>query len=309
MVVQNLKQRTLGNSISAVGVGLHTGKRITITLNPAPINSGIHFCRTDVGPSVTIPASPERVGDTRLSTTLEKDGLQISTVEHLMAAFAGLGIDNARIDVDGPEIPIMDGSAGPFVFLIESAGICDQAAPREFIRILDTITVHDGDKWAKLEPADAFSIDFSIDFDHPVLRKSGQKVSFSYEDGSFIKDVSRARTFGFVRDVEQLQSQGLAIGGGLDNAIVLDDNRILNEDKLRYCNEFVKHKVLDALGDLYLLGHPIIGAFSAHKSGHALNNSLIRKLLNNNDNWERISLSEDGVLPDTSGKAGVALAR
>ena len=298
MVVQSIQQRTLGNSISAVGVGLHTGKRMTITLNPAPVDAGISFRRTDLDENPVIPANPERVGDTRLSTTLEKNGVRISTVEHLMAAFAGLGIDNALVDVDGPEIPIMDGSAGPFVFLIESAGIREQGTPREYIRILETIELVDGDKWARLEPADTYNISFSIDFDHPVLRQSEQTVSFSFESGSFVKDVSRARTFGFVHDVEQLQTQGLILGGGLENAIVLDDNQILNEDKLRYCNEFVKHKVLDALGDLYLLGHPIIGAFSAHKSGHALNNRLIRALLESNESWERVTLDEEMRSPE-----------
>jgi UDP-3-O-[3-hydroxymyristoyl] N-acetylglucosamine deacetylase len=298
MVVQSIQQRTLGNSISAVGVGLHTGKRMTITLNPAPVDAGISFRRTDLDGNPVIPANPERVGDTRLSTTLEKEGVRVSTVEHLMAAFAGLGIDNALVDVDGPEIPIMDGSAGPFVFLIESAGIREQGTPREYIRILETIELVDGDKWARLEPADTYNISFSIDFDHPVLRQSEQTVSFSFESGSFVKDVSRARTFGFVHDVEQLQTQGLVLGGGLENAIVLDDNQILNEDKLRYCNEFVKHKVLDALGDLYLLGRPIIGAFSAHKSGHALNNRLIRALLESNESWERVTLDEEARSPE-----------
>jgi len=298
MVVQSIQQRTLGNSISAIGVGLHTGKRMTITLNPAPVDAGISFRRSDLDGNPVIPANPEKVGDTRLSTTLENDGVRVSTVEHLMAAFAGLGIDNALVDVDGPEIPIMDGSAGPFVFLIESAGIKEQGAPREYIRILETIELVDGDKWARLEPADTYNISFSIDFDHPVLRQSEQTVSFSFESGSFVKDVSRARTFGFVHDVEQLQTQGLVLGGGLENAIVLDDNQILNEDKLRYCNEFVKHKVLDALGDLYLLGHPIIGAFSAHKSGHALNNRLIRALLESNESWERVTLDEDTRSPE-----------
>ncbi|MBE9515729.1 MAG: UDP-3-O-acyl-N-acetylglucosamine deacetylase [Proteobacteria bacterium] len=292
MVVQSIQQRTLGNSISAVGVGLHTGKRMTITLNPAPVNAGISFRRIDLDGKPVIFASPERVGDTRLSTTLEKEGVRISTVEHLMAAFAGLGIDNALVDVDGPEIPIMDGSAGPFVFLIESAGIKEQGVAREYIRILKSIELVDGDKWARLEPADSYNISFSIDFDHPVLRQSDQAVSFCFEKGSFVKDVSRARTFGFVHDVAQLQAQGLALGGGMDNAIVLDDDRILNEDKLRYYNEFVKHKVLDALGDLYLLGHPLIGAFSAHKSGHALNNRLILALLESSDSWERVTLDE-----------------
>lgn len=306
MVVQRIQQRTLGNSISAVGVGLHTGKRMTITLNPAPVDAGISFRRTDLDGNPVIPAHPVRVGDTRLSTTLEKDGVRVSTVEHLMAAFAGLGIDNAQVDVDGPEIPIMDGSAGPFVFLIESAGIKQQGSPREYIRILKTIKLVDGDKWARLEPADTYNISFSIDFDHPVLRQSEQTVSFSFDSGSFVKDVSRARTFGFVHDVEQLQTQGLVLGGGLQNAIVLDDDRILNEDKLRYCNEFVKHKVLDALGDLYLLGHPIIGAFSAHKSGHALNNRLIRALLENSESWERVTLDEEVEAPEIQPGAAYA---
>lgn len=297
-------QHTLGNTISATGIGLHTGQRVGITLNPAPAGFGIQFARVDLNPVVRISAGPENVGDTRLSTVLEKDGVQISTVEHLMAALAGLGIDNVQVDVDGPEVPIMDGSASPFVFLIESAGIVAQNCPREFIRILKPVEVRDGDKWARLEPADTFNIEFSIDFQHPVLRQSGQTVTFNFGTNSFIRDVSRARTFGFVRDVQALRAQGLILGGGLENAIVLDDKGILNEDKLRYCNEFVKHKVLDAFGDLYLLGRPIIGAFRAHKSGHSLNNRLIRKLLETS-NWERITRVENSEEKDpVSASAG-----
>ncbi|MDH5631951.1 MAG: UDP-3-O-acyl-N-acetylglucosamine deacetylase [Gammaproteobacteria bacterium] len=299
-------QHTLGNSISATGIGLHTGQRVGITLRPAPEGFGIQFSRVDLNPVVQISARPENVGDTRLSTVLEKDGVQISTVEHLMAALAGLGIDNVRVDVDGPEVPIMDGSASPFVFLIESAGIVAQNFPREFIRILKPVEVRDGDKWARLEPADTFNIEFSIDFQHPVLRQSGQTVTFNFGTNSFIRDVSRARTFGFVRDVEALRAQGLILGGGLENAIVLDDKGILNEDKLRYFNEFVKHKVLDAFGDLYLLGRPIIGAFRAHKSGHSLNNRLIRTLLETS-NWERITRIENSVESDPISASAGAL--
>jgi len=287
-----IKQRTLKNAIRATGVGLHTGEKVYLTLRPAPLNSGIVFRRVDMAQPVEIKADPLNVTDTRMSTTLEKDGVKISTVEHLMAAFAGLGIDNAYVDVTAPEVPIMDGSAGPFVFLLQSAGIDEQAGAKQFIRINRPLRLDDGDKWVSLEPWDGFKVSFSIDFDHPSLRKSTQTACVDFSTTSFVKEVSRARTFGFMRDLEMLRAAGLARGGGLDNAIVMDNYRVLNEDGLRYEDEFVKHKVLDAIGDLYLLGHPLIGAYSAHKSGHALNNRVLRTLLADRLAWEIVSYEE-----------------
>ena len=287
-----IKQRTLKNVIRATGVGLHTGEKVYLTLRPAPVDTGIVFCRTDLPTPVMVRACPENVGDTRLSTTLENHGVRISTVEHLMSAFAGLGIDNAFVELTAPEVPIMDGSAGPFVFLIQSAGIQEQASPKRFMRIKKTVQIGDGDKWARFEPWDGFKVSFAIDFDHPTFQNSTQLASIDFSTTSFVKEVSRARTFGFMRDLEALRKAGLARGGGLDNAIVMDSFRILNEDGLRYEDEFVKHKVLDAIGDLYLLGHPLIGAFSAHKSGHALNNRLLRALMADAEAWELMSYAE-----------------
>jgi UDP-3-O-[3-hydroxymyristoyl] N-acetylglucosamine deacetylase len=287
-----IKQRTLKNVIRATGVGLHTGEKVYLTLRPAPVDTGIVFCRTDLPTPVMVRACPENVGDTRLSTTLENNGVRISTVEHLMSAFAGLGIDNAFVELTAPEVPIMDGSAGPFVFLIQSAGIQEQASPKRFMRIKKTVQIGDGDKWARFEPWDGFKVSFAIDFDHPTFQNSTQLASIDFSTTSFVKEVSRARTFGFMRDLEALRKAGLARGGGLDNAIVMDSFRILNEDGLRYEDEFVKHKVLDAIGDLYLLGHPLIGAFSAHKSGHALNNRLLRALMADAEAWELMSYAE-----------------
>jgi len=287
-----IKQRTLKNAIRATGVGLHTGEKVYLTLRPAPLNSGIVFRRIDLAQPVDIKADPLNVTDTRMSTTLEKDGAKISTVEHLMAAFAGLGIDNAFVDVTAPEVPIMDGSAGPFVFLLQSAGIDEQGGAKQFIRINRPLRIDDGDKWVSLEPWDGFKVSFSIDFDHPSLRKSTQTACVDFSTTSFVKEVSRARTFGFMRDLEMLRAAGLARGGGLDNAIVMDNYRVLNDDGLRYEDEFVKHKVLDAIGDLYLLGHPLIGAYSAHKSGHALNNRVLRTLLADREAWEIVSYEE-----------------
>jgi len=287
-----IKQRTLKNAIRATGVGLHTGEKIYLTLRPAALNTGIVFRRVDLSEPVDIKADPLNVSDTRMSTTLEKDGVKISTVEHLMAAFAGLGIDNAYVDVTAPEVPIMDGSSGPFVFLLQSAGIDEQVGAKQFIRIKRPLRIEDGDKWVSLEPWDGFKVSFSIDFDHPSLRKSTQTASVDFSTTSFVKEVSRARTFGFMRDLEMLRAAGLARGGGLDNAIVMDGFRVLNDDGLRYEDEFVKHKVLDAIGDLYLLGHPLIGAYSAHKSGHALNNRILRTLLADREAWEIVSYDE-----------------
>jgi UDP-3-O-[3-hydroxymyristoyl] N-acetylglucosamine deacetylase len=255
------------------------------------------FRRIDLEAPVEIRACPENVADTRLSTTLESDGARVSTVEHLMSAFAGLGIDNAYVDLTAPEVPIMDGSAGPFVFLVQSAGIAEQSAPKRFIRIRERIAVEDGDKWATFEPFEGFKVSFEIDFNHPTFRSARQQTSIDFSTTSFVKEVSRARTFGFMADLEALRAAGLARGGGLDNAIVLDQYRILNDDGLRYEDEFVKHKVLDAIGDLYLLGHPLIGAFSAHKSGHSLNNRLLRTLMAQSESWELITYDDAQSAP------------
>ena len=281
-----LRQRTLKTVIRATGVGLHTGAKVAMTLRPAQPNTGIMFRRVDLDQPVDIPATAFRVTDTRLCSTLEESGAKVATVEHLMSAFAGLGIDNAWVDLDGPEVPIMDGSAGPFVFLIQSAGIEEQAAPKRFIRVRKAIAVSDQDKWARLEPFDGFRLSFSIEYDHPVLSRSGQTATVDFAETSYVKEVARARTFGFMQDVEALRSSGLALGGSLDNAVVMDEFRVLNAEGLRYQDEFVKHKVLDAVGDLYLAGHPLIGSFSAHKSGHALNNKLVRALLADREAWE-----------------------
>ncbi|MCG6867795.1 MAG: UDP-3-O-acyl-N-acetylglucosamine deacetylase [Gammaproteobacteria bacterium] len=288
-----IRQRTLQNAIRATGVGLHTGEKIYLTLRPAPINAGIVFRRVDLETPVEIKAHPENVGDTRLSTTLAKGDVSISTVEHLLSAIAGLGIDNAYIDLSASEVPIMDGSAGPFVFLIQSAGIAEQNAPKHFIRIKKTVMAEDGDKWARFEPFEGFKVGFTIDFDHPVFASRSQKAEIDFSTTSFVKEVARARTFGFMRDIEMLRDHNLALGGSLDNAVVVDDYRILNEDGLRYEDEFVKHKILDAIGDLYLLGHSLIGAFMGHKSGHELNNILLRKLLETEDAWEEVTFEDE----------------
>lgn len=287
-----IKQRTLKNVIRATGVGLHTGEKIYLTLRPAAADTGIVFRRIDLPTPVEVRACPDNVTDTRLSTTIESNGVKISTVEHLMSAFAGLGIDNAYVDLTAPEVPIMDGSAGPFVFLIQSAGIQEQAVPKRFIRIKKRIEIVEDDKSVCFEPLEGFKVSFTIDFDHPIFRSSVQVASVDFSTTSFVKEISRARTFGFMRHLEALRQDGLARGGGLDNAIVMDDFRILNDDGLRYEDEFVKHKILDAIGDLYLLGHPLIGAFSARKSGHALNNRLLRALLADQEAYELVSYDE-----------------
>jgi UDP-3-O-[3-hydroxymyristoyl] N-acetylglucosamine deacetylase len=284
-----IKQRTLKNLIRATGVGLHTGEKVYLTLRPAAANTGIVFRRTDLAQPLEIKADPYAVGDTRLSSCLEKGGERVSTVEHLMSALSGLGIDNAYVDLTAPEVPIMDGSAGPFVFLLQSAGIEEQNAPKKFIRIVQAVEARDGDKWVRFEPHNGFKLTLSIAFDHPVFDKTRKSVCVDFSTTSYVKEVSRARTFGFMQDVETMRSQGLALGGSLDNAIVMDEYRVLNSDGLRYADEFVKHKVLDAIGDLYLLGHPLIGAFSGHKSGHALNNQLLRRLLETRHAWEYVS--------------------
>ncbi len=292
-----MKQRTLKNCIRATGVGLHSGEKVYLTLRPAPPDTGIVFRRVDLPDPVEIEACAEYVGDTRLSTTLIKDGVRVDTVEHLLSAFAGLGIDNAYVDLSAPEVPIMDGSAAPFVFLIQSAGIAEQNAPKRFIRILRTVQVEDGDKWARFEPYEGFKVCFSIDFDHPVFRSRDQHTEIDFSTTSFVKEVSRARTFGFMRDIEYLRNNNLALGGSFDNAIVVDDYRILNDGGLRYEDEFVKHKVLDAIGDLYLLGHSLLGQFVGHKSGHALNNRLLRTLLAQEDAWEEVTFGEEESSP------------
>lgn len=288
-----IKQRTLKNVIRATGVGLHTGSKVYLTLRPAPVDTGIIFRRIDLEPPVEIKASPENVGDTRLSTTLVSNSVRISTVEHLLSAIAGLGIDNAYVDVSAPEVPIMDGSAGPFVFLVQSAGIVEQNAAKKFIRIKKSVEIIENDKWARFDPFDGFKVGFTIDFDHPVFKAGPQKAEVDFSTTSFVKEVSRSRTFGFMRDFETLRSRNLALGGSLDNSIAVDDHRILNEDGLRYEDEFVKHKILDAIGDLYLLGHSLIGAFSGYKSGHALNNRLLRKLIAETEAWEEATYEDN----------------
>jgi len=292
-----IKQRTLKNVIRAMGVGLHTGKKVYLTLRSAPVDSGIRFRRIDLDEPVEILAHPEKVGDTNLSTTLVESGVRISTVEHLLSAIAGLGIDNAYIDLSADEVPIMDGSAGPFVFLIQSAGIVEQNAPKKFIRIKKKIRVEDGDKWVEFRPFNGFKVSFQIDFNHPLFTHQKQTCDINISTTSFVKEVSRARTFGFQKDIEYLRSNNLALGGSQDNAIVLDDYRVLNEDGLRYDNEFVKHKILDSIGDLYLLGHSLIGAFSGYKSGHALNNRLLLSLLADKEAWEEVIFEDASTAP------------
>ncbi|RDI44785.1 UDP-3-O-[3-hydroxymyristoyl] N-acetylglucosamine deacetylase [Aquicella lusitana] len=292
-----IRQRTLKNVIKATGITLHGGERAEIILRPAPVNTGILFRRIDLEPIVEIQALAENVGDTTLSTTLMKDKVRISTVEHLLSAFAGLGIDNAFVDVTAPEIPIMDGSAGPFVFLIQSAGIEEQNAPKRFIRIKRKIKLTDGDKWASFEPFNGFKVTFTIDFDHPLFKSKNKTATLDFSSLSYVKEVSRARTFGFMADFEKLQAMNLARGASLDNAIAIDDFRVLNDDGLRYENEFVKHKILDAVGDLYLLGSSLIGAFNGYKSGHELNNKILRHLLAHQDAWEFVTFEDKSTAP------------
>ena len=284
-----LRQRTLKSVVRATGIGLHTGEKVYLTLRPAAAHTGIVFRRVDLAEPVELKAEPYAVGDTRLSSCLVKGDVRVSTVEHLMSAFAGLGIDNAYVDLSAPEVPIMDGSAGPFVFLLQSAGVEEQNAPKKFIRILEPVEVRAGEKWVRFEPYNGFRLELSIDFEHPVFDRSAQAVTVDFSTTSYVREISRARTFGFTQDVESMRAQGLALGGSLDNAIVMDEYRMLNNDGLRYDDEFVKHKVLDAIGDLYLLGHPVIGAFRGHKSGHALNNQLLRQLVEARRAWEFVT--------------------
>ncbi|HVO88451.1 MAG TPA: UDP-3-O-acyl-N-acetylglucosamine deacetylase [Casimicrobiaceae bacterium] len=292
-----LKQRTLKNATKTVGVGLHTGARVELTLRPAQPDTGIVFRRVDLPQPVTIPAVAGNVGDTRLSSTLKRDGTSISTVEHLLSALAGLGIDNLHVDVAGPEVPIMDGSAGPFIFLLQSAGIEEQKAPKRYLRVNTPVEVRDGDKWARFEPFNGFKLDFTIDFPHPVFGSESRRVVIDFAEHSYVKEVARARTFAFMQDVEAMRAAGLALGGSLQNAIVLDETRVLNSEGLRYDNEFVKHKVLDAIGDLYLLGHPLVAQYTAYKSGHTLNNALARALLAQPTAYELVSFAADADLP------------
>lgn len=281
-----IRQRTLKNVIHATGVGLHSGKKVRMALRPAAPNTGIVFRRVDLPEPVEIKAAPENVGDTRLSSTLVAGEVRVGTVEHLMSAFAGLGVDNAHVDLSAPEVPIMDGSASPFVFLIQSAGIEEQPALKKYIRVKKPVLVEAGDKWVRFDPCNGFRLDFTIAFNHPVFENSRQTLVMDFADTSYVKEVSRARTFGFMEDVEAMRANGLALGGSMENAIVMDEFRILNSDGLRYEDEFVRHKVLDAIGDLYILGHPLIGAYSAYKSGHALNNQLLRALMQDAEAWE-----------------------
>jgi UDP-3-O-[3-hydroxymyristoyl] N-acetylglucosamine deacetylase len=292
-----IRQRTLKASIRATGVGLHTGQKVTMVLRPAPIDSGITFCRSDLPGNPAVPAHALNVSNTTMATVIEKNGARVSTVEHLMSAFYGLGIDNAFVDVSAEEVPIMDGSAGTFVFLLQSAGLEEQAAAKRYVRILKTIELEEGDKKVRLEPFNGFKLAFSIEFSHPVFDAQSSHVEVDFADVSFIKEVSRARTFGFTQEVEMMRSKGLGRGGSLDNAIVVDDFRVLNADGLRMDDEFVKHKALDAVGDLYLLGRPLIGAFYGHKSGHALNNLLVRKLLAETGSWEEVTFDRIEALP------------
>ena len=301
------RQRTLKNAIRATGVGLHTGQKIHLTLLPGEIDSGIVFRRVDLEPAVEIRAAAENVGETTLSTCLMNGSVRVSTVEHLLSAMAGLGIDNAVIELDAPEVPIMDGSAGPFVFLLQSAGIQEQQALKKFVRIIKEVTIKDGDKIASFLPFDGFKVTFSIAFDLPVFQGRTLKTSVDFSSTSYIKEISRARTFGFMHEIEYLRSQGLAKGGSMDNAIVVDEYRILNEEGLRYGDEFVKHKVLDAIGDLYMMGYSLIGEFCAHKSGHGLNNRALRQLIAQKDAWEFVTFENENIAPISFARAISAL--
>jgi UDP-3-O-[3-hydroxymyristoyl] N-acetylglucosamine deacetylase len=292
-----LRQRSLKSSISASGVGLHTGQKVRLTLRPAPPDTGIVFRRIDLATPVDIPARADLVGETRLSSCLIKDGAKLYTVEHLMSALGGLGVDNVYADIDASELPIMDGSASPFVLLIQQAGIVEQQAPKRFLRVAKRVEVKDGDKWARLDPFDGYKLSFSIDFRHPVIERSTQSVEVNFAETSYLKEIARARTFGFMHEVEDLRDNGLALGGGLDNAVVLDEYRVLNAEGLRFADEFIRHKLLDAIGDLYLLGKPLLGAFAAHKSGHGLNNKLVRAALAQPGALETVSFERPEEAP------------
>ncbi len=308
-----LKQRTIKQLVKTVGVGLHSGTKVELTLRPAAPGTGIVFRRVDLDPVVDLPASATDVGDTRLADTLIKDGAKVSTVEHLMSACAGLGIDNLYVDVTAEEIPIMDGSASSFVFLLQQAGLQEQNAAKKFIRVLKTVEVREGqgeqEKWVRLEPYNGFKLKFFIEFKHPAVDGTGQTAEVDFGEESYVKEVARARTFGFMQDVETLRGMGLARGGSLENAIVMDEYRILNPDGLRYDNEFVRHKILDAIGDLYLVGHPLLASYVAHKSGHMLNNLLLRALLAQPDAYEIVSFDKlEAAPPAYAGQAGLEWA-
>ena len=296
-----LRQRTLKSLVRASGVGLHTGQKVRIALRPAPPDTGVVFRRIDLASPADIPARAELVGETRLCSALVHNGAKVYTVEHLMSALSGLGIDNVYVDLDGPELPIMDGSASPYVLLLQQAGLEEQAAAKRFLRVNKVIEVRDGDKWARLEPYDGFRLSFSIEFRHPVIERSTQSVTVDFANTSYLKEIARARTFGFMQDVEELKGSGMALGGGLDNAVVLDEQGILNAEGLRFADEFIRHKLLDAIGDLYLIGRPLLGAFTAHKSGHALNNQLLRALVSDTTAWEMASFEHAAQAP-----AGIA---
>lgn len=301
-----IRQRTLKNTIRATGVGLHSGEKVFLTLKPAPVNTGIVFRRVDLDPVVEVEAKAEYVGETMLSTTLVKDGVRVATVEHLMSAMAGLGLDNCYVELSAAEVPIMDGSAGPFVFLLQSAGIAEQDAAKRFTRIKREVTVEEDGKWATFTPFEGFKVSFTIEFNHPVFEGRSQNATVDFSSTSFVKEVSRARTFGFMRDIEALRSMNLALGGSVDNAIVVDDYRILNEDGLRYDDEFVRHKMLDAIGDLYLMGSSLIGEFRGFKSGHDLNNKLLRKLIAEEDAWEVVTFDDEAKAPISYFKPSLA---
>jgi UDP-3-O-[3-hydroxymyristoyl] N-acetylglucosamine deacetylase len=301
-----LRQRTLKNTIRATGVGLHSGKKVLMVLRPAPVNTGIVFYRTDLPELVAVEADALNVRETDLGTTLVKGETKIATVEHLLSAFAGLGIDNAYVDLSAAEVPIMDGSAGPFVFLLQSAGLEEQSAAKRFVRVLKPVRVTDGDKWAEIKPYEGFKINFEIEFNHPVFKKHSQMASLEFSTTAFLKEISRARTFGFMRDLEYMRAHNQALGGTMDNAIVLDDYRILNEDGLRYEDEFVKHKILDAIGDLYLLGNCLIGEYTGYKSGHGLNNKILRALIADRSAWEEVTFEERKDAPISYVEAVVA---
>ena len=290
-------QRTLRNTIRATGVGLHSGQKVYMSLRPANVDTGIVFRRTDLEPAVEIPARADLVTETMLCTGLTAGAGKVMTVEHLLSALAGLGIDNAYVDLSAPEVPIMDGSAGPFVFLLQSAGIQEQSAPKRFIRVRKAVEVRDGDKVARFEPHAGFKLGFTVQFDHPAIPEAQSRAEIDFSTTSYVREVSRARTFGFMRDLEFMRERNLGLGGSMDNAIVLDEFRVLNEDGLRYADEFVRHKILDAVGDLYLAGHPIIGAFEGYKSGHALNNKLVRALLADAQAWEEVTYPEGEPAP------------
>lgn len=292
-----LRQRTLKNVIRATGVGLHSGEKVFLALRPAPIDAGIVFRRVDLEPAAEIPALAKLVTETMLCTGLTQGAGKVMTVEHLLSALAGLGVDNCYVDLSAPEVPIMDGSAGPFVFLLQSAGIVEQAAAKKFIRIRHPVEVRDGDKFARFEPHDGFRIGFTIEFDHPMIPARQSRAQVDFSTANYVQEVSRARTFGFMRDLEFMRERNLGLGGSMDNAIVLDEYRVLNDDGLRYADEFVRHKILDAVGDLYLAGHPIIGAYEGFKSGHALNNKLVRALLAETSAWEEVTFTASEPAP------------